>query len=254
MSAFITSLVALIDGGYDGIDIDWEPLEVADESAAIAIANQVRAQRPNAIMTMPIGYININQPGDLSGYPAIAAAYDQLNIMSYGMAGAWQGWKSWHSSPIYQQDSATPTSIDSTVTLYAGAGVAKAKLGVGIGFYGLCYTSPVTGPDQALGGSQLAASDGTMSYANIMGSYYSDGAHQWDSFARAAYLSFTSPQGSAGCTYVSYDDSQSIGEKAAYIKAQGLGGVIMWEINEGYMPGASEKNPLLAAIRDQVLH
>jgi chitinase len=37
---------------------------------------------------------------DLSGFAAIAAVYDQLNIMSYGMAGAWSGWKSWHSSAL----------------------------------------------------------------------------------------------------------------------------------------------------------
>jgi chitinase len=104
--------------------------------------------------------------------------YDQLNIMSYGQAGAWSGWKSWHSSALYQTDSATPTSIDSSVKLYLAAGVPAAKLGIGIGFYGLCYSSPVTGPDQALNGSTLVASDGTISYANIMTKYYSASARQ----------------------------------------------------------------------------
>src|SRR5258706_14581541 len=131
-------------------------------------------------MTMPVGYQNLNLKDDLSGYPAIAQQYDQINIMSYGMAGAWSGWKSWHSSPLYQQDSATPTSIDSSVKLYVAAGVPKSKLGVGIGFYGLCYTPPVTLPDQDLGGSNLVASDGTMSYAHIMTDYYAAGARQWD--------------------------------------------------------------------------
>jgi len=105
--------------------VDWEPLESADEPIVIDLAKRIRAAVPSAVLTIPIGYININLGMDLTNYPAIAAAYDQLNIMSYGMAGAWQGWKSWHSSPLYQQDSATPTSIDSSAKLYIAAGVPK---------------------------------------------------------------------------------------------------------------------------------
>ena len=257
VATFAANLVSLLSStGYDGIDIDWEPMDKSDEPAAIDIANRIRKAKPGALMTIPIGAINVNLGADLTGFPAIAAAYDQLNIMSYGQAGAWQGWKSWHSSALYQTDSATPTSIDSTVKLYLAAGVPAAKLGIGIGFYGLCYSSPVTGPDQALNGSTLVASDGTISYANIMTEYYSASARQWDSLARVPYLSFTSPHAPDGCTYISYDDEQSIAEKGAYVKAKGLGGVIQWELNEGYLSSAAagQRNPLLKAIHDGVLH
>jgi GH18 family chitinase len=42
----------------------------------------------------------------------------------------------------------------------------------------------------------------------------------------------------------------------AYVKAKGLGGVIQWELNEGYLSSAAtgQRNPLLIAIRDRVLH
>jgi len=257
VATFAANLVSLLSStGYDGIDIDWEPMDKTDEPAVIDIANRIRKAKPDALMTIPIGAINVNLGADLSGYPAIAAAYDQLNIMSYGQAGAWSGWKSWHSSALYQTDSATPTSIDSTVKLYLAAGVPAAKLGIGIGFFGLCYSSPVTGPDQALNGSTIVASDGTMSYANIMTEYYSASARQWDSLARVPYLSFSTPHAPDGCTYISYDDEQSIAEKGAYMKANGLGGVIQWELNEGYLPlaAAGQQNPLLTAIHDNVLH
>jgi chitinase len=256
MTAFVDNLVSLMTkDGYDGIDIDWEPLSTADQPVAAQLATAVRGAQPSAILTIPIGGINSNLPDDLSGYAAIANAYDQLNIMSYGMAGPWQGWNSWHSSPLYSQNSATPMSIDSSVKAYLAAGVPKQKLGIGIGFYGLCYTPPVTKPDQPLGGSTIAADDGTMSYAHIMDSYYDANARKWDSFARAPYLSFSGATGPEGCSYISYDDEQSIAEKGAYLKAQGLGGVIQWEINEGYLPSApaGQKNPLLSAIHDQIL-
>jgi len=257
ITTFVSNLVALSQSvGYEGFDVDWEPLEKTDEPIAIDLANRLRAALPKVIMTIPIGYVNINLGADLTNYPAIAAAYDQLNIMSYGMAGAWQGWKSWHSSPLYQQDSATPTSIDSSVKLYIAAGVPKQKLGVGIGFYGLCYSPPVTAPDQALNGATVIASDGTISYANIMANYYSANSRQWDSFARAPYLSFSSAHAPDGCGYISYDDEQSIAEKASYIKSNALGGVIEWEINEGYIKSApsGQQSPLLIAIGSQILH
>jgi chitinase len=254
---FVDNLVTLMQTvGYDGLDVDWEPLESVDEAVVVDLAARLRAARSNALLTIPVGYLNVNLSANLTNYPVIAAAYDQVNLMTYGMAGAWQGWKSWHSSPLYQTDSATPTSIDSSVKLYVAAGVPKSKLGVGIGFYGLCYSPPVTGPDQALNGATLVSSDGAISYANIMQSYYSPAARQWDSVARVPYLSFGSAQPPDGCGYISYDDEQSIAEKADYVKANGLGGVIQWEINEGYIASAppSERNPLLSAIASQVLH
>jgi chitinase len=257
VATFAANLVSLLTTtGYDGIDIDWEPMDKTDEPAVIDIANRIRKAKPGALMTIPIGAINVNLGADLSGFPAIAAVYDQLNIMSYGMAGAWSGWKSWHSSALYHTDSATPMSIDSTVKLYLAASVPAAKLGIGIGFYGLCYSSPVTAPDQALNGATLVAGGGAISYANIMTSYYSASARQWDALARVPYLSFASPHAPDGCTYISYDDEQSIAEKGAYVKAKGLGGVIQWELNEGYLSSAAagQRNPLLSAIRDSVLH
>jgi len=255
VATFAGNLVALLDAGYDGIDIDWEPMDKADEPAVIDIANRIRKVKPATLLTIPIGEINVNMPPDLTGYPAIAAVYDQLNIMSYGQAGAWSGWKSWHSSALYQADSATPTSIDSTVNLYVTAKVPAAQLGIGIGFYGLCYTSPVTGPDQPLNGSTIAADDGTMSYANIMGKYWSADARKWDDLARVPYLSFATPHAPDNCTYISYDDEQSIAEKASYVKAKRLGGVIQWELNEGYLGSAAagQRNPLLKAIHDAFL-
>jgi chitinase len=257
VATFAANLVALLTTtGYDGIDIDWEPMDKADEPAVIDLANRIRKANAGALLTIPIGEINVNLGADLSGFPAIAAVYDQLNIMSYGQAGAWSGWKSWHSSALYHTDSATPTSIDSTVKLYLAASVPAAKLGIGIGFYGLCYSSPVTAPDQALNGATLLASDGTISYANIMANYYIASARQWDTLARVPYLSFASAHAPDGCTYISYDDEQSIAEKGAYVKAKGLGGVIQWELNEGYLSSAAagQRNPLLKAVHDSVLH
>ncbi len=259
MSTFVSSLEALVAMGYDGLDLDWEggSLTAAqDQALQTSLIQALRQQSPGAILALTAGFENENSLDDLSWYGAIAAQLDQINLMTYGMAGAWQGWESWHASPLHwNQVSSTPTGIDASVAHYLAAGVPGSKLGIGIGFYGLCYTAPVTAPVQALSGSTVSASDGTMSYPNILASYYAPGAYHYDSAAEAPYLTLSgsNPQ---QCTYVTYEDPASIAAKGAWLKAQGLGGVILWEIGEGFVSGGATlaaQNPLLEATRSAFL-
>ena len=64
------------------------------------------------------------------------------------------------------------------------------------------------------------------------------------------YLSFTSAHGSEACTFVSYEDEASIADKGNYVKSKGLGGAIIWAINEGYRPSqpAGSRDPLMEAM------
>ena len=255
LSTFLASLQALLTQGYDGVDIDWEggTLSAAQtQTLQTSLVQSLRAANPNAILTFTAGYQNENSLDDLSFYGAIAPQVDRINLMTYGMAGAWQGWKSWHTAPLHwNKDTSTPTGIDASVAHYIAAGVPAAKLGVGAGFYGMCYTTPVTAPSQALGASQVAASDGTMSYTNIMASYWSAQAYHYDSAAEAPYLTL-SGSNAQKCTYVSYEDATSLAAKAAWIKAQGLGGIIVWTITEGFVASGAtlaQQNPLLEALK-----
>jgi chitinase len=255
MSTFLTNLESLLTMGYDGLDIDWEGGNLStttDQSLETSLIGSLRTRNPGALLTMTAGYENENSVDDLTFYGTIAANLDRINLMTYGMSGAWEGWMSWHSSPLHwNKNSSTPTGIDASVSHYLSAGVPAAKLGVGAGFYGECYTSPVTGPVQALGASQLVASDGTMSYRNILSSYYSTSAYHYDDSADVPYLSLSGNNAEA-CTFVSYEDETSIAAKAAWVKAQGLGGIIIWTLSEGYVASGAtveEQNPLVEAMK-----
>ena len=218
----MASLVA--NYGFDGVDLDWEPFDAGDHAALQALVTDLHAALPATLVTMPVGCENNNSPDDLTFFGTLAASVDRLNLMSYGLAGAWQGWKSWHSSPLHWNgDTSTPIAIDSSVDDYLAAGVPAAKLGIGSGFYGECYTSPVTAPDLALGGSTVAAGDGTMSYANILAGYYSATAYHWDSSAMVPYLSFPLAHGAQGCTYVTYEDALAIAAKGRVREVEGTG-------------------------------
>jgi chitinase len=251
---FVANLKKLItEEQFDGIDLDWEPIATGDQPALLKLVQELRTQLPKAILTFPAGYDNVNFPEDHSFLAKIAPYLDQINIMTYGMSGDYGGWKTWHSSALYQTDSSTPTSVDSSVNNYLKAGIPASKLGIGIGFYGQCYGSPAKGPlEPTVGiqanGAKLLAGDNDMSYANIV-TQYAAGSRKWDAAARVPYLSFDQPGGPKGCSYVTYDDAQSIQEKARYVKAKGLGGAIIWNINEGYIANQSPSNPLLVETR-----
>jgi chitinase len=264
---FVANLKKLMtDYGLDGLDLDWEPVAETDKPALLALVKDLRKALPNALLTLPAGAsLNTNFPEDLSIYAQLAPYLNQLNLMTYGMVGGYadgtpyEGWLSWHSSPLYNPRNneywRTPTSINDAVLAYSRAGVPLKKLGIGIGFYGGCWTGPVTGPRQEPKGSRFAAGDNDMSYSNIMRDYYTSSAERWDGGAKASYLSFSEPRGPKSCTFISYENPSSIKVKGNYVKAKGLGGVILWNINEGYIAtqAAGQKNPLLVATRTAFL-
>jgi chitinase len=254
---FIANLKKLVmDEGFDGLDLDWEPLEIAQQPVLLALVKELRAALPNAILTFPAdGADNANFPADRSFFVQLAPYVDRINAMTYGMSGTYDGWKTWHSSALYATaDRAAPTSVDLTVAGYLKAGVPAEKLGIGIGFYGICYSAPATKPlEDTVGirpdGARIIAGDNDLSYANIVTQYEPAGTKNWDAAAKVPYLSFALPNGVKGCTYLTYENEQSILEKGRYVKQKGLGGAIIWNINEGYVKGATPANPLLDATR-----
>lgn len=249
---FVAEIVRLArDYGYDGVDLDWEPVTETDQPLLLALAQDIRAADPGLVITVPVGWTSSNfEPVADAYYAELAAHVDRLSIMSYGMSGPWDGWTSWHSSALDGESPTAPTSIDQSVQAYRGAGVPAARIGLGIGFYGLCWTG-VTAPGQPVAGATLVADDNVMRYAHIVDRYLDDpSARRWDATASVPYLSYAAGHGPQGCTYVSYDDPESIAAKVAYARAQGLGAIIVWTINQGHLADGSD--PLLDAIREEM--
>ncbi|MBI5489129.1 MAG: hypothetical protein HY905_17470 [Deltaproteobacteria bacterium] len=251
-AGFVAALVrwARDEHGFDGLDLDWEPMRQADHDDFRSLAEDLRAAWPEAILTVPVVHHNVNLVAIDPFWAKVAPLFDRIDIMSYGMAGEYPGWLSWHASALHGAVHDSPTSIADSVEAYLAAGVPAAKLGIGIGFYGVCYTPPVAGPREELRGGRIAAADVDMSYRNIMTRYFESEAWRWDDEAKSPYLSFVEPKGPMGCGYISYEDARSIAERAAYVKAKGLGGAIVWSIEQGYLPREEEgaRDPLMDAL------
>ncbi|GAA3827272.1 glycoside hydrolase family 18 protein [Nocardioides panacisoli] len=248
-ATLVQSIVALQGLGYDGVDVDWEPLEPGDQALLAQLGTAIRAGWPGAVLSVPVEPINANFPPDLSGLDGVAAAFDRVDVMAYGMAYTYQGWKSWHSSALKGESGSTPTSVESSVQAYLDAGVPASQLGVGIGAYGLCFSAPVTGPRQKLRGSTILRDDYHLQYRQIRTTYQPAMRSHYDSAAEAPYLSGNKKH----CTYITYETPRSIKAKIAWEADQGLGGVIMWTVNQQYLP-SSGGNPLLATVGQEWLH
>ncbi len=257
-ATFVDNLLSVVDAyGFDGLDLDWEPIEAGDRAPLIALAQALRTARPNLLLTIPVGPVNANfsNPADEAAlYTALSPLLDQINLMSYGMGFDYDGWHSWFSSPLAGHAGNTPTSVAHSIGYYLATGIPAAKLGVGIGFYGTCYQA-VSQPRVPVQFGNIVASDGVMSYRNIVSEYLPAMARQYDAIASAPWLGAAVGQGNPACTYVSYEDAESIAAKGAWVQAQGLGGTIIWTISQGHIPNlpAGARDPLLDAVRDAFL-
>ncbi|GMU08439.1 glycosyl hydrolase family 18 protein [Corallococcus caeni] len=249
---FVTNLLkAMDDFGYDGLDIDWEPVETADRPQLLALVKELRAARPNMLLTFPIHWINTNFPEDADPWYAQLAPYlDQVNVMTYEMIGPWDGWQSWYTSALRGESGLRPSSVSSSLALWVQAGIPKAKLGMGIPFYGLAWRH-ITGPYQPFTDwSDYVGGDNSFTYKKILG-FAPKGTYHWDDTAKADYLTFAPPDlvEDGTVTWISYDGPQAIAAKGAFVKAQGYGGTIIWTINQGCTDPATGSNPLLNAVK-----
>jgi chitinase len=264
-AAFVSVLLgALTTLGYDGIDLDWEDSVNLDD--LVALAQALRAARPGIVLTYPAGALNANFDTVDPRMATLATSLDRFNVQTYypSTAFAGAGWSSWFSSPVSGVTGSTPIAIDDTLQRYAAAGIPKSKLGMGVAFYAICYTGGISGPRQATNGTTqiIVGGDNTYPLSTFFaaGSTF-DGAtaqqRQRDATAQVPYLTFGAPVADPRCgastQYIPYDDETSIIAKGTFSKANGYGGIIVWTLQEGWLPpnasGGRSQNALMQALR-----
>lgn len=262
LPTFISNLTNLMVGrGYDGIDIDWEPITAADGPRFTAFITALRAaldtMTPRPLLTIAV----YTQPALIA---SVQDKFDQINIMTYGMSGAYPGWITWHSSPLYNGGRTFPSvpskfvpSIDATVNSFTNAGVPPSKLGIGLGFYGMMWsggagttTGGATKPGQSY--TNDPATD-SVTFNTVMSTYYQSNRYFWDTNAQAPYLSIDNV-GETNDMFISYENERSCQVKVSYARNRGLGGIMIWELGEGYNSSLSpgKRDPLLQALKSSL--
>jgi chitinase len=247
---FAKSAVDLIirrsPGLFDGIDIDWEypvrgglPTNVTRPEDRVnctlllrALRAELDAQGARDGHRYLLSIATIAGPGVFTQLELepVAATVDWFNVMTYDFHS---GSKIAHfNAPLYTAagDPTPGYTVDSTMQRYLRGGVSPSKLVVGIPFYGRVYGGVGSANDglfQAVTGAVPAEwRTGTDYKAIVRRSPETLGFRRvMHPEARVPFL-----YNAATGTWITYDDAESVGEKAAYVRTRGLGGVMAWEI------------------------
>ncbi len=283
LSGFVSSLLAACDSlGYDGIDLDVEAsnFHIAD---AIELARALRTARPSILLSYPGGTVEYGTTVD-PDLPELVSYLDRYFMQSYygGSNGLftgpdWSGtlFESWFGSALSDPTDLRPFAIDWALEQLVAAGIPADKVGMGTSFYAACYLTPnttppdgadVSGPRQPAYNSSsycwdcgIGGGDNSFPLSTLFasGGPYSAGTPMWDSAASEPYLTFSSPHYVAACggstRFIVFEDEQSLLAKGAFSRSHGYGGIIIWTIQQGYLPagaaGGRARNALMQALR-----
>jgi chitinase len=263
---FIQNILTILDNdAYDGVDIDMEPVTLdenqpnPDFSAFITDLYDALQTRLNTKLGRPPLLTTAVSIRDRYIMAQLADKFDQINIMSYDMAQPHEGWVTWFDSPLYNGGLVFPghprplPSIDLWVNEFLATGTPRHKLGIGISLDVACWrggtgtsTGGTTLPRQAW---QTPPTYAKHSYAELKTQGYLPDTYGWDETAQMAWFGMDM-QGSNNDLFCNFNDARSIASKIAYVKAQGLGGFIIWALSQDqldYLPPGQQR-PLRQAI------
>ena len=247
---FIESLLRVVkDCDFDGIDLDWEPLLDEDAPVYTAFSHELRTALNEMAFRSRYRMLTAAVATVPQLFSQIQGDFDQIDLMTYDLAGEHEGDPLWHNSALMSGPDSQP-SADSMLKDFLDAGVAPEKLEIGIDFYGYVWTSVTQSQDLPYPGQVWkgqASIQENVPYSAIMDRYYRDDLAHWDDDAKSPYLSAITPEGFP--QWVTYDDARACQEKVRYARDKGLAGVFIWELGGEWRPTSEKPQALSAAIR-----
>jgi chitinase len=266
--------------GMDGIDVDWEFPESADDRSNYNLLLQaVRAKLDaQGRVDGKTYYLTVAAPaGEKAiGYfdiATVAGLVDWINIMTYDYHGPWDDPPNpipptGYNAPLSPNPNDPSTDKDKlnvnwTVTQYINAGAPTNKLVLGLGLYGRSwekvpatnnglFQTGIPGPNTGTNGNW---ENGVFDYWRIM-QIYGDPKYTyfWDNYSKVPYLygPNMTPRLSGGM-FISYDDIRSVTEKVNYLKSKDLGGAMFWELS-GDIHNADDTNSIVGYVSNNISH
>lgn len=233
-----SALRALEELPLDGIDLDWEypsygvagiASSAADKQNFTLLLRELREALDRKGAALGRRYLLTIAAGadqyylDGTEMDQVHPLLDFIQLMTYDMRGGFQVLTGHHTNLYTPSGDLFRISADASVHLFTGAGVPHSKIVLGAAFYSRLWTGV---PDINNGLHQMASSTGGYgpNYTDLAEKYINAQGFRryWDEEAQAPYL-FN------GDTFISYEDEQSIEAKCAYIREQGIGGLMFWE-------------------------
>uniref|UniRef100_A0A182JSB4 GH18 domain-containing protein n=1 Tax=Anopheles christyi TaxID=43041 RepID=A0A182JSB4_9DIPT len=234
--------------GFNGVDIDWEfPESSSDRSNFVQLLSALASELRNhgLILTTSVG---VNRAYDIVG---IVRHVDYILLMSYDYNGSWDNYTG-HNAPLswgsVETDYQRRLNVEASVNDWIRGGAPKSKLIVGLAAYGRTFTMSSSGSIGTRASARGAGragpytqQPGTLAYYEVKDAFNISGGQIWDDEQHVPYAV-------SGDQWVSYDDVQSIRMKCDFIKREGLGGAMIWSIDQDEFQGG--KFTLLRTVAD----
>ncbi len=264
-AAFVANIVTFAQSrGYDGVDIDWEPLQADDKAAYVALAAELRAALDAAAAKSSHARYRLTTAVIASEGSIAAAAIgslDAVHLMSYDQSGPYLDWVTWHNASLSAGGATFPKtggplpSVEGDLDALLGAGVPKEKVLLGISWLGYAWkggtgtaAGGVTEPRQAW---TTAPTMTPITYRDVL-KLATPAVMRRDTVASVPFLSIDLA-GSANDQFVSYEDAASQRDKVMLAKKKGLRGVFVWDLAAAHLDaGAADRDPLLSALASAI--
>ena len=240
----------MVQWKFDGVDIDWEYPDTDQEKSQFTdLITSLRSKldavgkssdhyyQLSAAVTVNHNYISYVNPA------VTAPLLDSINVMAYDIHGAFDPITG-HNAPLYanSQDADQKLNVSSAINEYVNTwSIPKAKLTMGIPFYGRGWGN--VEPTEIVKGLPGLFAPGS---ATVHGAWDDEGQFTGtnpfyvlqEKAASGDYTRYWDPESFVPYLYnaktkefLTYDDEASINNKVDYIKDQGLGGAIIWDIS-----------------------
>jgi chitinase len=247
-------------GVFDGIDLDWEwpgsagntgnTFRPEDKQNFTALVEEFREQLDDYGQDVGKDFqLTAFLPADpgkiAAGFEVsdLMESFDFATFQGYDLAGSWDPSTN-HQSKLYapKGDPLAQWSVDVTAQTLLAEGAPASKLVMGAPFYGRGWTGvtndnhglyqPATGP--ATGTWEAGVDD-----YKVLATRIDEGfPRYWDGKAKVPWLF-------DGTTFWTYDDPVSLKHKAQYVRLNGLGGLMFWELS-----GDTSDGELISAIEE----
>jgi chitinase len=246
-AVFADGAVALVRKySLDGVDVDWEypgqgvagiKYRTEDQQnftrllqalrQKLDVASDAQGRTGGNRYTLTIASAD-REYFDHTEMDKLHVYLDWINVMSYDFFNSLTP-TTGHHAGLYRAALASPTDrdTDTSIRQHLAAGIPPEKLVLGVAFYGRGFTG-VTPLNEGLN-QPYERFEAAHNYSELADKLIGRQGfvRRWDDQAKAPYL-----WNSASRTFITYDDPQSIGIKAQYVKAHHLGGMMFWELSE----------------------
>jgi chitinase len=219
--------------GTDGIDLDWEypavqgypghTFKPEDKSnfTALVVALRKSLGAKNEISFAAGGFQKfIDEAID---WESVMKIVDRVNLMSYDLVHGYSP-KTGHHTALYST-SQQNESADNAIKALLKKGIPANKIVIGAAFYAREWEGVSESNNGLYQSGKFRRAVGFKDFSKQFGEQNGYQAF-WDEEARAPYL-----YNKAKRLFVTYDDQASLAEKVKYVKANGLNGIMFWELS-----------------------